>query len=112
MDFQTISDLQAVNQKAATQNEKTEKLTVIQKLEEAEQELKVFSYYSTINQNFKNQYFQILSYTEILAEKVCVDLKYCWVIFILKTLYQLQWENDLLRQENQTLIKVLAKMKK
>ena len=36
-----ISDLQAVNQKAATQNEKTEKLTVIQKLEEAEQELKV-----------------------------------------------------------------------
>jgi len=33
--------IQAVNQKAATQNEKTEKMTVIQKLEEAEQELKV-----------------------------------------------------------------------
>ena len=32
--------------------------------------------------------------------------------YIWKTLYQLQWENDLLKEENDTLIKVLAKIKK
>merc|ERR1711862_385054 len=40
---------------------------------------------------------KILAYTERIAEK---------------TLYQLHWENCLLKEENNTLIRVLAKIKK
>ena len=61
------------------------------------------------------KYFQILSYTEMLAEKVDIifpSQDFASNFYILKTLYQLQWENDLLKEENDTLIKVLAKIKK
>ena len=110
--------IQAVNQAAASENEKLEKLTVIQKLEETQRELKVpitLKLHCYIYYQIKISYFQILSYTEMLAEKVDIIFpsqdfasnSYFW-----KTLYQLQWENDLLKEENDTLIKVLAKIKK
>ena len=51
----------------------------------------------------------------MLAEKVDIIFPpqdFASNSYIWKTLYQLQWENDLLKEENDTLIKVLAKIKK
>ena len=65
--------------------------------------------------------FQILAYTERIAEKVkygilmalmIKSVQNCDISLNLQTLYQLHWENCLLKEENNTLIKVLAKIKK